>query len=184
MNYFSPVKIGLFCLALASIFWIAGSFPGEGACAIQYRLSEVNGFSLAGLIDSGSRVRIAYGYYACSDLQRDDLVIYKDAGSVHPLIKIVKGIPGDSFILARAEGGSKVVLNERILLTSTGEPYLVRDEAERLLALYERDYDRRIPDGAVFVLGNVSSGSRDSTQFGFGSVQNLLGKVVEVLPAQ
>lgn len=180
----SPLKLSLLLLVIALILWIAGSFTGVGACSVLYKTEEVNGNSLANFIEHGSKVRIAYGYYQCGELRRDDVVIYRDAGNANPLIKIVKGLSGDSFMLAHSEGGAKIFINGLALRTTTGEPYRISADAIQLLSLYERDYHGQIPAGAVLILGNIASGSRDSTEFGFVGRDNLIGKVVEVLSAK
>lgn len=180
--YITPIKVASFLLASAVILWIVGYTNGVGACSITYKTETVNGASLTGFIEHGDTVRVAFGYYECGAVKRGDVVIYEDAGDVNPLIKIVQGVAGDTFMLALTEGGAKIFINGVVLKTTTGHVYRISEGAYRLLSLYERDYKGVIPRDAVFILGNLPRGSRDSTQFGFVGVGSLLGKVVDIRP--
>ena len=178
----TPLKVASLLLASAVILWIVGYTNGVGACSITYKTQTVNGASLTHFVEHGDTVRVAFGYYECGVAKSGDLVIYKDAGDVNPLIKLVRGVAGDTFMLALAEGGAKMFVNNEILKTTTGDVYRISEEAYRLLSLYEKDYKGVIPEGAVLLLGNLPRGSRDSTQFGFVSTESLMGKVVDVRP--
>lgn len=179
-----PLKVSFWLLAVAFLLWTAAHTGGAGSCPIVFERREVNGSSLAGFIESGSRVRIAFGYYACNEVAVGDVVIYDDAGEPRPLIKMVQAVAGDSFALAFAEGGAKILINGQVLKNANDEPYRISSQAHQLLSLYERDYGGFIPKGALLLLGNTASGSRDSTEFGFASSKQLLGKVIEILPAE
>ncbi len=179
----TPLKIAFLLLIGALLLWVF-SYPQVGACAITHQTQIVRGDSLAGLIEAGTEIQVAYGYYSCHEPVRGDIIIYKDPGNTTPIIKQVRAVSGDTFALARAERGAKIVVNGRILLTSTGEPYRVSRKAYELLSLYERDYEGVIPSGAVLILGNIPTGSRDSTQFGLVGAHELVGKVVEIKPAE
>jgi signal peptidase I len=176
----TPLKVAFFLLFIAVVLWVAGYANGGSSCPVVYKTQTVNGGSLAGYIESGSKVRVAFGYYACAAVVRGDLVIYNDAGNGNGVIKIAQAVGGDTFALALAEGGVKIVVNGKVLKTSTGEPYRLSEDVSRLLAAYERDYHGVIPKRAVLLLGNLAGGSRDSTRFGLVSTDDILGKVVKV----
>lgn len=178
MKYFTPLRVALLLLLAVVVFWSVGFGRGNTSCAITYENRTVSGLSLAGFLEPGSRVRVAFGYYACNPVTRGDVVLYRDSGDVNPLIKIVKAVAGDHFALALAEGGGKLVVNGEVLKTTTGGVYRFSEASSRLLSLYERDYQGVVPEGAALILGNVPGGSRDSSQFGLISVDALIGKVI------
>lgn len=179
-----PLKVSFWLLVVALLLWTAAYTGGDNSCPVVFEKREVNGSSLAGFIESGAEVQIAFGYYSCNEVAVGDVVIYDDAGEPRPLIKRVQAIAGDSFALAFAEGGVKILVNNQVLKNSNGEPYRISTRAYELLSLYERDYGGFIPKGALLLLGNTVSGSRDSTEFGFASSRQLLGKVIKVVPAE
>jgi signal peptidase I len=155
-----------------------GVQPPTVSCAVDKRTEEVRGNSLSGFIESGTAVQALFGYYSCHDVARNDVVLFYWAGDANPLIKIVKGIPGDTFHLTKANGGWNMLLNGAVLKTTRGEPYLLGDQGYRMLSLYEHDYHGEIPPDAYLILGNLPSGSTDSTRFGFGGKKDILAKVL------
>lgn len=147
-------------------------------CKVREEQRTVRGDSLYPLIKPGDRIEILFNYYDCHPIQRGDVVAYYYAGDKYPLIKIVKGMPGDKFGLEKASSGWNIVVNGKALKNSEGAPYLLPDERCKMLSLYEKDYHNTIPDGAYLILGNITSGSLDSSKFGLVGKRDILGKVV------
>jgi len=169
----------IFALALGLI--IAGGvfyiLSGE-RCEVQAEERIVRGGSLSPLIENGDTVKVLFGYYNCHKIKRNDVVAYYYAGNKDPLIKIVRGVPGDSFKLEQTEQGAwHIIINGEILKNSAGYPYLISGKRYEMLALYEKDYKGEIPDGAYLLLGNITSGAQDSTRFGLVGRSDILGKV-------
>jgi len=146
-------------------------------CIERTEERTVRGTSLSGLIEAGSTVKILFGYYSCNEVKRGDIVAYNYAGDANPIIKIVKGIPGDKFHLQEANGVWNILINGDILKNSQNQPYLLGERGHRMLALYERDYKSIIPADTYLILGNLASGSLDSTRFGLIGKQDILGRV-------
>jgi signal peptidase I len=148
-------------------------------CSIQAEERIVRGNSLSGLIENGETVTVFFGYYQCNKIKRGDLVLYSYAGNETPLIKIVKGVPGDSFKLEQIEQKAwHILINDKVVRNSAGIPYLIFGSRYEMLALYEKDFKGKIPEGAYLLLGNITSGAVDSTRFGFVSQGGILGKAV------
>ena len=168
----------IFALALGLI--IAGGvfyiLSGE-RCEVQAEERIVRGGSLSPLIESGDTVKVLFGYYNCHKIKRNDVVAYYYAGNKDPLIKIVRGVPGDSFKLEQTEQGAwYIIINGKILKNSAGEPYLVSGKRYEMLALYEKDYKGVIPEQAYLIMGNLISGAMDSTRYGLVHKNDILAK--------
>ena len=146
-------------------------------CATKERQVVVTGTSLEPLIKTGTKVKVLDNYYACNPVKRGDIVIYNYAGNANPLIKIARGIPGDSFDFAAAAGGWNIILNKQVLQNSAKQPYILTDAAKRLLALYAADYKGVIPPDDYLILGDNPAGSLDSGNFGLVGREDLTGKV-------
>jgi len=72
--------------------------------------------------------------------QKGDIVLFQPDPELNPVVKIIKGLPGDSLSL-RGDGKNwNIIINEEILRTSTGDAYQVNDQAFQMLSLYIRDY--------------------------------------------
>lgn len=140
----------------------------------------VQGKSLAPFINDGQKVEILLGYYQCHPVSRNDVVVFHYAGQETPLLKIVKGMPGDRFAIERNKNGSEwnLLINGELARNSEYIPYSLTDEGRRLLGLYARDYRGTIPGNAYLILGNRPEGTLDSTRFGLIGVSDILGKAV------
>ena len=158
---------------------------------LQQEKRLVKGNSLTPILNPGDQVKILFNYYECSKIQagevdntfkvkRDDIIAYDFAGQPsEPIIKIIKAIPGDSFKLQRAGSNWNILINNKILKNSQGQPYNLPEAKYKMLHLYERDFNGLIPADTYLILGNLPSGSLDSTRFGLVHKNDILGKVVE-----
>lgn len=150
-------------------------------CQIKAEERIVRGNSLSPVINSGDTVKILFNYYDCYPIERDDIIIYNYAGNENPLIKIVKAMPGDSYELEETDSGEwHILINGQILKNSEDKQYLISDSRYKMLSLYEDDYQNGISQNTYLLLGNLASGSQDSTRFGFVDKSDILGKVIYI----
>jgi signal peptidase I len=147
-------------------------------CVSKTEEKIVSGSSLAGILESGTKIKILYDYYQCHETQKEDIIVFQPDLELNPVVKIIKGLPGDALAL-RGDGKNwNILINGEILKTSTGDAYQVNDQAFQMLSLYIRDYQGKIPPKAHLLLGNAISGSLDSTKFGLIDISDIIGKVV------
>jgi signal peptidase I len=144
-------------------------------CLIKIEERVVRGNSLQGLVEDGQIVKVFLNYYDCHKIQRNDLVLYSFAGRKTPLIKIVRGIPGDKLNLQQTTGGWHILINNKILKNSQDIPYLIFGQGYKMLTLYED----KIPSGAYLILSNLPGGAMDSTRFGLIGREGILGKAIK-----
>lgn len=146
-----------------------------------YTIGErtVNGNSLSGIVEQGETVKILFGYYDRHEIKREDIVVYNYAGNKNPIIKIIKAVAGDGFSLKKAEdpSGWNIYVEDKIVTNSEGLPYALNEKQHRILSLYERDYNGSIPEDCCLILGNMPSGTADSSRFGLIHKDDILGKV-------
>ncbi len=170
-------------LASSTILAVKLSHTGEEKtenqnqkCSVSMEEKIVQGYSLSGLIEDGQTIRAFIGYYDCHEIRRGDLILYSYAGSSDPLLKIVKAIPGDSFSLQNTGGGWAVLVNREVLKNSENEPYALDERGHLMLSLYENDYGGVIPADTYLIMGNLVSGSTDSSRFGLINKNDILGR--------
>jgi len=144
---------------------------------IQSVEKVVRGNSLSGLIEDGETVKAFLNYYDSNEIERSDIILYSFAGNDVPLIKIIRGIPGDRFSLSETVNGWHILINDEILKNSKDEPYLINDRGRRMLSLFVESFQGVIPADAYLILGNLVGGGMDSTQFGLVHKTDILGKV-------
>jgi signal peptidase I len=147
------------------------------SCATTIEQRTVRGTSLRGALEPGQTVRIERGHYRCHPAERGELVIYHPPGRATPIIKFVRGVPGDRLAIT-AEGG--IEINDVELRTSLGEPYRIPPRAQRMLALYVGT----IPPNAYLILGNRPAGSTDATRFGLVARADLRGRATLLVDQQ
>ncbi len=142
----------------------------------------VRGDSLSGIVESGETVNVLLGYYDCHEIKREDIVAYDYAGNENPVIKVVKALPSDSFSLKESKEGFgwNLFVNGKIAANSENQPYLLNESRYKMPSLYERDYNGVVPENSYLLLGNVASGSLDSTVFGLVHKSDILGKMEKV----
>jgi signal peptidase I len=185
--FFWPQKISLIPSGIlgtganpspASVLPEKGEAAGSD-CVTKIEERTVNGSSLAGLIESGSVVKILFGYYNCHEVKKNDVIIYSYAGDKNSLIKVAKGIPGDQFHLEKSATGCwNILINNEAVINSKNISYCFDDRGYRRLILYEKSYQGVIPANAYFILGNAIEGTLDSTHFGLVGRQDILGKAI------
>ena len=157
--------------------------PPVSSCTVTREAREVRGNSLSGLLEPGAQIEVLFGYYACHVPARGDIVVYRWAGNPEPIVKIVRGVPGDTLALKNEGQVWRIVINGSVLTTSGGIPYALGDAAHHMLSLYMPPTTSTtvIPPHAYLILGNLAEGSRDSTRFGLVDISDMLGKVELVL---
>lgn len=175
-NIFFSLFVALGLIGL--ILFVPRLDSNTKSCRTTTQDREVRHSSLSGLIEEGETVKIAFGFYDCHEILRGDIVAYQYAGNTNPIIKIVYGIPGDRFALKKSNTGWLIILNGRPLINAQGTLYVLPDEAYRVLSLYERDYRGVIPLDAFLILGNLPTGSLDSSKFGLVDKGDIIGKVI------
>jgi len=150
----------------------------DTSCITGREENMARGDSLTGVINNGETVEILKGYYNCNPVRRGDIVAYNLSGRTEPIIKIVKGLPGDEFKLEQNQhGGYNIIINNQILTVSTGAPYELAAGWQKMLELYIHDYKGVIPPNTYLIFGNLPSGSLDSTRFGLVGTDRIAGKV-------
>jgi len=145
-------------------------------CAVQTEERIVRGTSLSPLIEPGDTVKVLFGYYNCHNVEREDIIAYNYAGNKDPIIKIVKGIPGDTFALKESGSGWNILINDQILKNSEDQPYMISGSGYKMLSLYATDYPI-IPENTYLILSDLATGGIDSTHFGLVDKDDILGKV-------
>ena len=137
----------------------------------------VRGDSLAPFLLAGQEVKICRGYYRSHPVERNDVVLVDYAGNENDLIKIVKGVAGDRLALQEEDvsRGWNILINGKVLSNSEGRDYVITGKRYKMISLYAGV----IPENVYLILGNVPSGSLDSTRFGLIDERQIVAMVME-----
>ena len=133
-----------------------------GINAVSARV-RVDGFSMRPTLQDGEYILVNKLAYKMGEPQRGDIIVF--IFPINPqedLIKRVIGLPGETIAVHNG-----VVTVDGIPLT---EPYIASPPA------YDGDWV--VPEGQLFVLGDNRNDSRDSHQWRFLPLENVIGKAV------
>jgi signal peptidase I len=133
-----------------------------GINAVSARV-RVDGFSMRPTLEDGEYILVNKLAYKTGEPARGDIIVF--IFPVNPqedLIKRVIGLPGETV----AVHNGVVTVNG----TPLTEPYIASPPA------YDGDWV--IPEGQLFVLGDNRNDSRDSHQWQFLPIENVIGKAV------
>jgi len=98
---------GITCIGyvLISNYMIKKSFDEIGVTdCIDKRLKrKMADDFMSGILEKGQNYEVLRNYYKCNPIRKGDLVWYRIAPPIEPVVKIVKAVPGDIFKLTRSE---------------------------------------------------------------------------------
>lgn len=138
----------------------------------------VQGNSMSELFAPNQQVAAIMNYYRCHDVDRGDIVLVKKENENQVLIKYVALIPGDHFYIQGFQNGFHLIVNNNILLTPKGRPYLFNKASELVWSYFQKNNSEIVGPKEYFVLGTSFEGSLDSSHFGPVSKDELIGRVL------
>lgn len=168
----------MFLVIFVVLFYMGGENTNQ-ECITKTEEMIVRGDSLSGVIESGEIIKTLFGYYDCNNIEHNDIVLYQYSRQAASIVKIIKGIPGDKFELKQDNDFWNIFINGVALRNAQYEAYAFSEKKSKMLSLYERNYKGVIPENAYLILGNLTSGSKDSTQFGLIGKSDILAKVIK-----
>jgi signal peptidase I len=135
----------------------------------------VEGESMLPTLEEGNKVVVNKLGYETSDLERFDVVVFH-ANEKEDFVKRIIGLPGDKIEYRE----DRLFVNGRKVY----EPFLKQYREKAIGGYLTGDFsledltgEEKVPEGKLFVLGDNRLGSWDSRQFGFISVDQVVGKV-------
>lgn len=130
--------------------------------AVSARI-RVDGSSMVPTLNDGQFVMVNRLVYKYSDPGRGDVVVFHyPRDPEQEYIKRIIGLPGDSVII---NGGDIFVNGEQL-----DEPYIA--------ATTRASGEWQVPGDHIFVLGDNRNNSQDSRNFGFVSMDHVIGKAI------
>lgn len=149
----------------------------DDTCGFSRKSVVVRGSSMEPLFYAGDTVRVEMGSYKCSVPNRGEIVLVHFLGNEAPLLKRIRGVPGDTFAVKLLKNGEGALLvNSNRLANSSGVFYHVPSARAKLWRLYQEQLHGVIPIDSFLVLGETETGSLDSSRFGFVAKGDILGK--------
>jgi len=169
------LKGGIITFSFFVVFFLV-----ESIC-FSCKTVVVRGNSMSPMFLDGQKIKIFQDYYNNHSIKkRGDVVLVKYSRNNNLLLKIIKGIPNDSFSLletGREDNKWNILINGEIVKNSIGYEYVIGGHKYKMLKSYVDDYKGKIPKNAYLVLGDNLDSSIDSTVFGLIDFSNIITKV-------
>ena len=175
------LRCALFAFAIATLL-LAAQEAMAAAPSCSLTTMRVEGGSMSPRIAPGQMIEIQQGPAEClGTLKHGDVVLFRSDSYHVPLIKALRGLPGDKF----AVSDGQIVINGTPATNSAGEPYRLSPPRAAMIALYVHDDDHGvIPPDSFLVMGENPAGSLDSSRFGLVARQAIIGKLIETAGVQ
>jgi signal peptidase I len=136
---------------------------------------EIEGNSMEPLLPNGTKILLQIWYYQGRNLpERGDIIAYNYGGNEHPIIKVVRGLPGDATEIDPIRKTIKI--NGEYLTNSIGTLFSFTDGELRLMWLYTKS--GYLPAEGYLIFGDNVRDSIDSRKFGAVSKYDFYGKFI------
>ncbi len=150
----------------------------SGPCPGETITAEMQDAYMHGLIEAGEEFQVVLNWYACHPVEIGDLVYYKLANDLPPVVKVVRARGGDHFKITKDKHRQAWNLEVNGDLVMAGEkPYFFGSAGKPTLSLYEKPREGVLGPSELIVLSNLPPGQNDSGILGLTEVDSVLGKV-------
>lgn len=189
MNY---IVIGLFTLGLGCFAYVLivnlmktneKKKIGNVNCVKESLRIFANDDLMTEILKKGQPATLLTHFYKCNPVKKNDLVYFRFSEHIDPVIRIVKGVPGDRYQLVEdksRKGQWTISINGELILdgSSPGQPYLMASNSVPPLKTYELSRGGLLREDEYIVLSTRSPSLSDSTNLGLISKNSFVGKVV------
>jgi len=145
---------------------------------IKEETYKIGKSSLPGIVETGDEVKVFSNYCQSNDIKRGDIVLYRTDLKSEPIIKIVKGIPGDKLGLQGDERVWNLLINDEMLTTSKGKVYEISNKDGEALITHLQKSMGIIPAGEYLLMGNTVEESTEESSFGLVKISDIIGRVI------
>lgn len=128
----------------------------------------VEGESMRPTLEDGNKLIVNKLGYQIGDFNRFDVIVFH-ANEEEDYVKRIIGLPGDEIEYKN----DQLIINGK----KVNEPYLDKYRKQHLAIRLTEDFTLTVPKEKLFVLGDNRLKSYDSRQFGFISIDQVVGKV-------
>lgn len=176
--------IGLGCIIYVVYLNFNSSRPpqriGQTQCIEGTPIIRLKDNALEGIANEGSKMKVLYAYYKCNPISRGDLVYYQFSDAAAPVVRIIRGVPGDSYDLEKIEGSEtdwRVFINNKEVESKNG-PFFVRAKVSPPLKTYSQAKKGILQKNEYILLSFNPPSTSDSSNLGLVKQSEILGKVI------
>ena len=155
---------------------------GKDHCVKAALVREMQDGFLTGIIEKHQEFMVLENYYECNPIQREDRVWFRYSPNLEPVVKIIRGLPGDYFEVLRDEEREvwHIRINGRFMMSGK-DKYYIDIPNEPPIKVYEKARKGKLRDGEYLILSTLSPGDSDSGYFGLVRKHSFVGRVFPML---
>lgn len=177
----------LFLTGVGTIGWVLYSSyfmkekidtMGQVSCVTDQKMITMQDADLSGLVEKGDVLKVLIGYYNCNDIGEGDLVYFRISPPIEPVVKIVYGLPGDTFEVMETDIEAEWHIKINGSLVMAGDrPYFIKSRHTPPLKTYQISRDGVLGKDEYIILSNVPPGLSDSSNLGIVKRKAFEGRV-------
>ena len=183
----NTITMILFVVGAGCIVWVlmkdwstvkSASEMGNMDCVREKVVETISDPHMEEAIPGGTNMRVFLNYYNCNSVSREDLVWFRFSDSIKPVVRIVKGVPGDRYELQKLDDKKwSIKINGQAIKTKTGNDYFVESNSVPPLKTYEISRKGILRDKEFILLSSNPPGLTDSSNLGLVKPEKLAGRV-------
>lgn len=177
----------LFLTGVGTIGWVLYSSyfmnkkintMGQVGCVTDQKMITMQDADLSGLVEKGDVLKVLIGYYNCNDIKDGDLVYFRISPPIEPVVKIVYGLPGDTFEVVETdiEAEWHIKINGSLVMAGSS-PYFIKSRHTPPLKTYQISRNGILGKDEYIILSNVPPGLSDSSNLGIVKRKAFEGRV-------
>lgn len=153
--------------------------PPNLDCVHKSQRQTMGSSELGSVLEKGQQFRLLTGFYACNPILRGDLVAFSFSSALKPVVRIVRGLPGDKAEVRLLDSGHwEIVVNDQPVQGVEGNFRLSDPATPPPLQAMLQDRNGRLSDDEYILMTLLPPGSADSVHLGPTPATLISGKVM------
>lgn len=188
-RWLNTITIGLFAIGVICVVYVLTSSysrkrsqetTGNLDCVKETSILTANDEFMSGVVKKGENIKVLENFYNCNEVSRGDLAWYRFSNQIAPVVRTVRGLPGDKYTLTQTpdkKDAWKISINGEDITAPDGLYYIYSNSVPPLKT-YEISRGGILLADEYILLSNVSPGLSDSSNLGLIRKKDLAGKVL------
>lgn len=154
-------------------------------CVQASQLHSMRQPDMGALLEKNQQYKILVGYYDCNPIERGDLVAFLVPDAERPVVRVVRGLPGDQIEVRAVEGDKwEVLVNGDPAFEPNAQVMWTPPTASPLLQEVLLKQDNILRENEYLVLAVSRLGEADSLSLGPTAKTQITGKIMVLPPSE
>jgi hypothetical protein len=188
----NTITIGLFVLGILCVAYVVisnlmknreTSRIGNLDCVKETKVVTVQDEHMAGYFEKNASAQVLENFYNCNAVTRGDFAWYRFSPQIDPVIRVVRGVPGDKYTLTeyteKEKKGQWTISINGETVKAGNQDYYIQSNTVPPLKTYELSRGGVLGADEYILLSNVPPGLSDSSNLGLIDKKSLVGKAIK-----